>query len=691
MPAARLRALSAEPGPTADYRGYVDLVDAASGVHGWVIDTADPHAPLRVELAVDATVVAVCDANQPRNDVARRYGCPDGTPGFHFPPADLAKLRHLAPEHQQKRIAIRVADTPFELPAARELPTAGEVIGPLRRDERPARLTLGGVAPQLTLPDDVGAAAEILRERAAVLAEQPLRPISENHVGVIEAVSIDPAGTVWVAGWMHKGQPLEFAAVVIDRQKFPAAVFFTCYERPDLPDDVVGVFGAVKSQWRPGAGEDAFFLFFGEGGRFHLGSGNPVRVTGGEELLEFFEGIKPLCYGRRMIALQRMLLATHSWLPGTARVGGFAIEAWVDHLLVLPGFGCIVEGWVVSPVKRVSQFLLRVGSIVLRSDPASLYFRPRADLDEAFPHLPTLTRRAGFVAVFPGAALGEELIDPLLKVAFSDGTSTNHPIDAKVVRRLGHAASFDELLTFYPSLPCEPFFPALADAVRDEALSAASLPVPFAVADAAHAIVLAVPDDRSDAILLFDEVERQLSGACMLQGVIFVASRAGPRSEVVALFGGLAQAGVAACSLFLVDDVAAALQGLPAMLDATAAQSFVFVAAGVFLTEAGWRAALTVPPVVDMPLHLYETAESASGLASASGRASAACFGWSTSALKEWLAATPISICGAEGIEPVDPSNRQKTIAGAARRSRPQNARRVLASIDQQPLGRRVF
>ena len=67
-----------------------------------------------------------------------------------------------------------------------------------------------------------------------------------------------------------------------------------------------------------------------------------------------------------------------------------------------PGFGCFVEGWILSPVKRVAQLLLRMGSIVLPCDPASLYFRPRGDLDQVYPDRTTLTRRAGFVATFLG-------------------------------------------------------------------------------------------------------------------------------------------------------------------------------------------------------------------------------------------------------------------------------------------------
>jgi hypothetical protein len=378
--------------PAADYRGYIDLFDPAVGLQGWVVNIAEPTRRMRLELTVDSTVLAECNVDQPRDDVARRYGCPHAMPGFSFPPNALAKARELSAADGDKRIAVRVAGTMFLLPCARELPTVAELAALAERGRSSEVVSLAGDAALTRLPQDITAATQILRVRAAALAELALRPISENQRGAIEAISVDPAGTVWIAGWMHKGHPLEFPGVVSDRQKFPAAVFLTCHERADLPDDRVGMFGAIKSEWRPAAGSRDVFLFFDQGGRFHLRTTNPLRIATGEELLEFFERIKPSCYGRRTTALQRMLTGSHSWLPGTGRVAGFPIEAWFDHAVLLPSFGCFVEGWVVSPVKRVAQLLLRIGSIVLSCDPASLYFRPRGDLDSVYPNHTALTR-----------------------------------------------------------------------------------------------------------------------------------------------------------------------------------------------------------------------------------------------------------------------------------------------------------
>ena len=636
-------------------------------------------------------MLAECDVDQPRDDVARRYDCPRATPGFCFPPSALARACELDAADAGNRIAVRVAGTGFLLSCAGELPTIAELTALAGGERGDEVVSLAANTAPTRLPQDIVAATQIMRARAAALAGLALRPISENQRGSIEAISVDPAGTVWIAGWMHKGHPLEFPAVVADRQKYPAVVFLTCHERGDLPDDRVGIFGAVKSEWRPAAGSCDVFLFFDQGGRFHLRTTNPLRMATGEELLEFFERIKPACYGRRTTALQRMLAASHSWFPGTSRVAGFPVEAWVDHALLLPAFGCFVEGWVLSPVKRVAQLLLRIGSIVLSCDPASLYFRPRGDLDTAYPNHGALTRNAGFVATFLGSVPSEELTDPVLKIAFADGTSTNHPIDPKVIRCLGHSAMLDDLLTFYPAIHTEGFFPIFSDAVRAEARSALGQALPFAVARASRVVVLTVPEDRSDAFLLFDEAERRLSNAEASPGLVFVARRGNVRSEVIALFDGLAATGVSSCSLFFVDDTDLTLYLLPAVLDIVGARSFVFVAAGLFLTEAGWRTALNPSAPTDAPLELYEIEDRSNAGASRRDIGFAECFGWSTRALARWVADLPIFVDGAASAVPRDPRAEGSLIARAAQRSRPRTARILATRIDRQQASEQVF
>jgi hypothetical protein len=345
---------------------------------------------------------------------------------------------------------------------------------------------------------------------------------------------------------------------------------------------------------------------------------------------------------------------------------------------------------VFSPVKRVERLLLKIGSVVLPGDPGSLYFRPRPDLDSAFPNHPALTRRAGFVATFRGSVPSEELIDPVLKIAFADGTSTNHPIEPKAICRLGYSAMLDELLDFYPSLHVEPFFPAFASAVRDDIAASSGRLLPFAVAGAPNAVVLTVPEDRSDLFLLFDEAEGRCAETAAPPGLIFVAARDTLRCEAVALFESLCSLDVSACSLFFVDDAAAILYQLPAILDLVGATSFVFVAAGLFLTPAGWRTALGAPADTEAPLELYEIENRAGEFAPGREVVSAECFGWSTRAAAAWLDSLPRFVDIADAV-PAAPAGTRRVVPAAARRSRPRPTRFLAAQIDRQRAGERVF
>src|SRR5204863_3582412 len=84
-------------------------------------------------------------------------------------------------------------------------------------------------------------------------------------------------------------------------------------------------------------------------------------------------------------ALYRILGSGASWLAIPAEKFGFAAEMSIDRAILIPFLGCMVEGWIISPVKEVAQLRLRIGSAILNCAPKSLYWKPRGDLCSAFP------------------------------------------------------------------------------------------------------------------------------------------------------------------------------------------------------------------------------------------------------------------------------------------------------------------
>jgi hypothetical protein len=273
--------------------------------------------------------------------------------------------------------------------------------------------------PRRTTTEDFESLLQDLRGDAAFLAEQGLRPVPGGMQGYIETIAVDSTGQVWIIGWMRRGHMTEFPAVISDQRKIPAAMAVLTYSRPDLPPDACGIMGLLVSDWQPVGSTSELHVFFGEGGRFHLRCRVPVRLITALELVAEYESVRTRCLGEGQTAsLQRLLTSLENWLP--SRPGGYdyAAETAIERVLLVPGLGCLAEGWVVSPIKRVEGLRLRIGGAVMSAQPDSTYWKPRPDLLGAFPGSEAVVARAGFVALFTGEGEPEDFADPILKIIF---------------------------------------------------------------------------------------------------------------------------------------------------------------------------------------------------------------------------------------------------------------------------------
>jgi hypothetical protein len=432
---------------------------------------------------------------------------------------------------------------------------------------------------------------------------------------------------------------LEFSAGISEAgaAALPAAVLLSCYRRDDLPEGSVGFIGLLHSDWRPTSSSSEFLLVFGVEGRLHIKRHNPLRFLLGSELLEHLDAIgSRWTAGCRVDALHRALKSGLSWLPIPAEKLGFPLNLSVDRLIVVPSYGCFVEGWILSPVKRVASLRLRLGSQVTRCDPRSLYWKPRPDLADAFPASGPLLERAGFVGVFPGGELPEECAQPVLNIRFEDGASLNHSIPFDALAGLGNAADLSEIGRLYPAMHQEPFFSGWAMAVRREARLLNRGCVPFAVEPTEAALVFTVPADRCDAFLLFEELRQRMGQDLIPPGVVFIANRNSCRAETVALFGAMARDADWPCSLFFMDDTRYALHALPEVFSQTRMQRFVFIADSVLLTKSGWRDALEALSTPEPQLTFLEVERIGTFDSDFTEGPSTECFVWSTSAFIWW-------------------------------------------------------
>ena len=635
------------------HAGHVDVIDVRNGVRGWAVDLRDPNAAVTLELCVGGVVVAQTRTSHPREDIAAKLGI-SASAGFAFT-AEHMRIVAAGTDEIDDQISVRIADAGLTLAYLGLPATVADVLDALRADQAP---------PVASTIADLEMLLEALRTEASMLGDRALQPLPENLQGYVETLAVDPAGQVWFMGWMKKGHVQEFSAVIVERRKFPAALAVMSYTRDDLPQDCCGLVGLISSDWRPSSATNDLHMFFGNDGRFYLKSHRPLRILPVGELVHEYEGVRERCLGDgRAVVLQRMLSSLETWIPTRSVSQNYATETSVDRILLVPGLGCLIEGWVLSPIKRIEGLRLRVGASVMSADANSLYWKPRPDLLAAFPGSVAMTARAGFVGLFLGDSEPEDFADPMLKIIFQGGHSTNAAIQPAVFRRLGHSANLEDALQFFPALQEEAFFPRFAEAAARAERAAMNPPVPLSVARARRAVVLVLPEDRCDLFLLFEDLAEQcrnVAGSvrngdasvegCGIEAVVFVAASRQNRSDALWLFRDFqAHHGVTqgiACSLLVIDDTAQAFTLLPDILREIGASRFVFVGPDVFLKPAGWeraRQALasTAGDLVFFGIQAeeFEHRDPAGGL-------SARCFAWSSASLIHWALQAPSFLGG---------------------------------------------
>lgn len=606
-------------------RGQIDRFDPVTGIEGWAIDLADSAKILTVELLIGDAIVAQTRTDRVRADIADALNT-DVYAGFAFDDNIGDIICDMADGGLRGALRIRIADTPYLLQSVTPPPDLDMLMSGLR-----------GLRTDGYRGFDMIARLSDLRAQTADLLRQPLRPLPDNSLGFIESLAIDEAGLVWIGGWMKRAIAVDQPIVIVDRQKISGAIALTIFEREDLGSDAHGIIGVLQSDWRPTATSE-LFVYLGDG-KSYLESLRPLNIVSKKSFVEHFAHRWASCHTGHSATLRYLLDHPDSWQP-TDGGAGAQVRASLEEVLVLPSFGCIVIGWALSPLKPIETFGIRFGSTVLRCDENSVAFRSRPDLHAVAPGCYQLTEQAGFVAVFRGVIPPRDLDSPVLKVLLADGSATNHSIDMKVVKRLGHATSIDHILTLYPSLRFESFFREFAAAVRQDARSQAEVCRQFKIAPCARAIIIGVPDERSDAFFLFDQIDSRVRGRRNGPGLVFVAGRGAARAAVVSQFEQLATRTGLACSLFFAGDPAGCNYALPTILRDIGADRFAFFAAGLIPTDEGWAAARAF----EDGLTLMSIADAA--VPGLNGRTSLECFGWNQASLSEWLRIAPSFLGG---------------------------------------------
>lgn len=644
------------------WRGHVDRCDPLSGVSGWAFTADSPADQQQLELVVGETPLCCVATGAPRPDIDAILGV-RVTPGFNFPRSIFARLAHLKARRRELPVRVRFAGTRVYLIGPPPVPTVGELVDAWRQT---LLAPLRGRGTEVSLGDRLLSRLAVLRTAAEVFLDQPLRPLSDADAGRIESCHAAANGLLWFTGWLTRSAATEFPALVVDRQKYPAGAVTLHYERQDLSSRHVGVFGLMDTRWAPPAVTQEFFIHAGADAHLQLRAGAHTALVDMKAMLTVFSQATAALVAGNAEALGAVLGSGNHWTPGGATAAGLAADAAIDRLLMIPGFGCIGEGWAVSPAQRVRTLELKVGDAVLTADELGTYFQPRPDLSGLFAGGNSSLARGGFVTAFRGDLPETFVGAPLLRVLYDDGTASVHAIDAKRVRHLNFIDDSAEVLRLYPSLRHEPFYPALLAAVRRRLRDRGCNLRAISVTPMLRAIVIRLPAESCNQRLCCDFIA-QLSlppesgiGCCLV-----VDDTAGLTTAKL-LFNELRTVSSLPLSLFCVHD-GAAFAALPMVLAQLETDRFVYVDCGTVLTVRGWVHAVEHLCLSGHAIRYFEFIDDTGAPDRINGIRSAACFGWSTAALFSWLpSSTPVlrGVRGTNGLPP--PHDARHAYAGAA-------------------------
>jgi hypothetical protein len=577
--------------------------------------------------------------------------------GVQAPPANSSRpLRTAGPVPP----AASSERPPADVPAASAMPPpAAESVPSVALSAAPPVAVPPSPPPAEAAARDLPAALASLRQLATTLPEATAPPC---QAGFIEAFGATTGGPLWLFGWMRPTAGHHFPCRIGEATLHPAGMAIAWQARPDLPEGGVAFAAAVDTAWRPDGEAPRPQLLFGPDGADRLECLDTSQWLEEPACATRLAAAAAKLSGRFLRPLQRLAAATNAWAPDGPETAALGLKAHVEQLVVVPGFGALVSGWALSPQQPIAPRLLRLGERVLPVLPGSITRSARRDLLESAGGSTRLTASAGFTAVFAGPIAPEDAGEAMLKLVTEGGIGCNHRVAPAQVRLLGHSAEIEELLTLYPALEREAWFPDLARAIGAGLRRTATRATPMLLHPAPTAILATIGADRSDAALLLADLALLADRRPGLPPIVLLLGPGETRATALAGFAELQEQVAARGSLFELPDPAQALHALPTVLDALGAERFIFLGPGSFPDAAGWDALLdalatTGPAPFSLTLR--------SGPLDAAAAAGTACFAWRRAECLGWLAMQPVPVGGLASGLPALPPNRAAPPPGA--------------------------
>lgn len=487
--------------------GSVDGFDVRHGIFGWAIDRARPKERNTVLLMLDDLELARAQTVYSRVDVEDIENPSAGGVGFHFEPETFYKFFDLPKSSLTKRPSIRLAGGGPALDCALQIPTVAEII-----EEAEKMLPQFSLTDQATQFADLPDALNNLEFEAHFYVRQATT-LKRKHAGHLEAFSRVEKDTYFVAGWTSEPGPKEFPATVGSSGKWPAGLIVAFFERDDLPDGALAFVGLMRTRWTPERRGAKFTISYRlEDVEGYISPTSSVQSLTRAEINELLKSRGSSSQDKEsMLEIQQYLETESGWTPSS---GSDAVDVHIDEIVMVPGFGFFLRGWMLSGPKRVVGMQIRCGGSLARVDRQSLVRSPRPDLLEGFPWAEEGVRTAGMAGVFRGNVQETELTSFLFRITFLDGSTFVREFDVKKVRIIRDSRGAELLRRFYPQIQNEHFFSILSSALRAAIAREIrnSVTSKTQSTEAAPSLCLDLGETGSDMTALFDQLLREPSG-----------------------------------------------------------------------------------------------------------------------------------------------------------------------------------
>jgi hypothetical protein len=411
-----------------------------------------------------------------------------------------------------------------------------------------------------------------------------------------------------VGGWMQATHPRTRGVVVLQGGvRHVGALCCVTLPRADLSDDFRGFVGLLylADGWAGIDPSAQLTLAFDEPGGGWLDSLHPPRQPEPVHALEELRRATRGSAQPRAAELARFAADCLPWEPAAVASDALGIELGWDDVLVAPGFGVFLRGWVLCPVGSLSGITARFGDALYELDPASLCLNERPDLVPVFPALADRMQWAGVTAVLRGVS-APDLTGPwLLRLSFDTGAKLLREVGKAQVRYLEREADLLRLQRTVPEFHAERWLDDLARSLQRRRSAAARGLHWLTLMACPQALVLGLPASGGHVALVLDALSGQLQALPADAGVVLMVpasvSSGSLASWLQALCAVRPALALSVCRLPPEVGPWAALQ--PALAACTATR-FAFIGPQVLLTDAGAAAVGALLADAPVPLAL---------------------------------------------------------------------------------------